>query len=90
MKIGSNDWVEMKKVAEIDPKLKQTYDREKDLLKGRNPAPFRIIKAPKKSSHLWKAELPRNLPPGTYHIKIEAVNYRNRIYHGRRSIRVEK
>jgi len=90
MKIGSKDWVEMKKVSEVDPKLKQTHEREKALLKGRKPIPFTVIKAPKKSSHLWKAEIPNDLPAETYHINIEATDYRNRTYHGQRSIRIEK
>lgn len=90
MQIGSKEWTTMEKTFEKDPKLQQAYDIEKELLKDRKPPTFTLIKGPKNSSHLWKAELPSNLPAGTYHIKIEATDHRNRTYHGQRSIRIEK
>ena len=90
MNIGSDQWVNMEKTLEPDPSYVQSYNRELELLKDRKPAPFRKINAPMKSAHLWKAELPQGLPAGTYSIKIEATNYKNRTYHGQRSIRIEE
>ena len=89
MRIGNSDWMTLKKVKEIDPKLQGVYDREAAILKS-NPKMFRQLSKPRASGHLWRSNLPANLSEGTYLIEVRATDGPEQVYHGRRVIRVSK
>ena len=85
MRLGnSGDWQPMTRTNDVDPLLKKTYDREMSI----QNRPWRDLSKPKPSTHLWKAELPPRLEPGTHLIQIEATDRHGRAYTGKRVIRV--
>ncbi len=89
MRIGKSDWITMKQVREVDPATQSVFDREIALLK-KEPKLFGKPTKPRPSGHLWRANLPANLPVGTHMIEVRANLNKNRVYHGRRVIRVTK
>jgi hypothetical protein len=89
MRIAGGEWSSMQKVREVDPKLQSVYDREAAILKTQ-PKAFRQLSKPRKSGHLWRTKLPADLPEGTHLIEVRAKLTGNRIFHGKRIIRVQK
>jgi hypothetical protein len=87
MRIGKSAWTVMKKVREIDPSLQSAFDREAEILK-KDPKTFRKLSKPKASSHLWRVNLPPNLPKGTHLIEVRATDTKKRVYQGGRVLRV--
>ena len=85
MRVGrTGKWVVLKKVLERDPylvALKQQEDERPEVL-------GRILPEPKKSDHLWKANLPDGLPVGEHIISVQTEDMWGRIFHASRSIRV--
>lgn len=88
MQVGDTDWVEMKRVVQADPGLQAVYEAEVALLATQNPKPFTVIKQPKPSTHLWKANLPKSLAAGTHLIRVRTVDMFGRSYQASRVIRV--
>ncbi len=87
MKIGKGEWIKMKKVREIDPKYQSIYDREAAIL-AKDKTMFRQLTKPKKSGHIWRLNLPQKLPVGTHMITVRATDTKDRVYWGRRILRV--
>lgn len=83
---GSGDWIELKKVPEPDPFLVRlkALESSQTTLRGRK------LPKPKASDHLWKAPLPREIPPGDHLISIQTEDMYGRVFHASRSIRVRK
>jgi len=85
MRVGRiGKWVVLKKVLERDPylvALKQQEDERPEVLGRKLPEP-------KKSDHLWKANLPGGLPVGEHIISVQTEDMWGRIFHASRSIRV--
>ena len=85
MRVGrTGKWVVLKKVLERDPylvALKQQEDERPEVLGRKLPEP-------KKSDHLWKANLPGGLPVGEHIISVQTEDMWGRIFHASRSIRV--
>lgn len=90
MKVGDADWADMEQARERDPKFQRAYDREEELLKNRETAPFRRLPKPAFCAHLWKSILPADLPPGTHLIQIKGTDHWNREFEAKRVIRVEE
>ena len=77
-------WLEMKKVAEQDPYYVAMRQRETaaDPKAGWNE--------PTNSGHLWKANLPADLKPGSHLLMIEGTDAYGRSHTGQRIIRAVK
>ncbi len=88
IRFGSGDWREMTHTREEDPKFRRTFDAEVELLADKQPTPFRKLPNPKPSSHLWKLEIPRDLPVGTLDMQVEATDHWKRTFQGHRVLRV--
>ncbi len=88
MRVGNGDWQAMEKTFIVDPKFQRTFDREAALLEVK--ADWRKLPKPKASSHLWRANLPADVPAGTDRIQIRATDERGRVFHGERIIRVDE
>ncbi|MEZ6055825.1 MAG: calcineurin-like phosphoesterase family protein [Planctomycetaceae bacterium] len=88
MRVGNNDaaWLPMTKVNEVDPKYQAVYEREEAILAG--SAAFRKLPKPGRSTHLWKANLPADLPVGLHSITVRTTDLWGRTYESVRSIRV--
>ncbi|NNE92754.1 MAG: metallophosphoesterase [Verrucomicrobiales bacterium] len=80
----SADWIVMKQVREKDPHYTATRQREI----AANPGEKRQINEPVPSSHLWKANLPADLHPGSHLIEIEGTDAYGRAHQGNRILRV--
>jgi len=52
--------------------------------------PWRKLKGPRPSSHLWKAKLPQDLQPGAYLLHVKATDHQGSVVHGYRVLRVKK
>ena len=86
MRLGKDsDWISLKKTLEPDPYYVEVRNRE---IKA-NPESKQILSGPIKSDHLWKANLPASLQPGSHLIEIEATDAYGRVHTGKRIIRIE-
>ncbi len=88
MQVGDGAWVKMNRVVEADPGLKAVHEAEQRLLADQSPKPFTLIKAPKGSTHLWKAKLPDATPAGTHLIRVRTTDMNGRTYAATRVLRV--
>ena len=85
MQIGDEgDWIPMTYTKEADPTYLEVVKWEKSLGK----IPWRNLPKPGASTHLWKANLPAGLSPGTYFIHVRAKNFASPNVTGRRVIRI--
>ncbi len=85
MKIGDDgDWISMSYTQEADPTYLEVVEWEKSLGK----VPWRNLPKAADSTHLWKANLPAGLSPGTYFIHVRAKNFGGPAVTGRRVIRI--
>ena len=84
--------VKLKVVAahtEADPDYKKLYDQEQALIqKLGGKIDWVKMSAPIAAGHLWKAELPKDLPAGIYSIEVQAQQPNGAVYKGLRPIRV--
>lgn len=71
MQIGAGEPIEMEKVYEVDPKFKRTAEKEARALELDKSA-FRKLPKPRKSTHLWKQNLPAELEVGSHLITVRA------------------
>lgn len=79
-------WHPMDKTVEPDPLFLKLWQEEQAL---KPDLPWRPLTKPMLSPHLWKASLPDKLSPGTYNIRIRAINPNGQVLNGNRIIRVE-
>ncbi|MCB1078305.1 MAG: calcineurin-like phosphoesterase C-terminal domain-containing protein, partial [Verrucomicrobiae bacterium] len=85
MKLDSGEsWLAMEKALEPDPYYVEIRDREM----AESPEGTAPLNAPIASAHLWKANLPGGLKPGSHLIEIEATDAYDRLFRGKRIIRV--
>ncbi len=85
-KLGhAGQWQIMEKTSEADPLFLKRWEDEQKRLPD---VPWRKIPKPMKSPHLWKADLPRELPPGTYAIHVRCTNPNGQVLTGHRIFRV--
>jgi len=88
MQVGEAGWIAMKRVVQIDPGLQAVYEAEEAWLATQDPKPFTVIKKPKDSTHLWKANLPGSLAAGTHLIRVRTTDMHGRSYKASRVIRL--
>ena len=80
----SDQWITLKKVMETDPFYSATRQRE---ISGKL-SPRSHLSGPIKSDHLWKANLPEGIAPGSHLIEINATDAYGKMHLGKRIIRV--
>jgi 3',5'-cyclic AMP phosphodiesterase CpdA len=76
-RIDDGKWIAMTHVKEQDPSFESmTYkwDLADELLAGRRPS------RPAESTHLWRGEIPVNLPLGTHRIEVRATDMFGRTF----------
>lgn len=87
MRLGAEGaWIKMDKTLERDPDflaLKKREAKRTDKLEGVS------LPAPVVSHHLWKAELPLELPRGVYRLWVQTEDMSGRTYDASHVIRVE-
>ena len=71
----------MQRRSEIDPYVNELFGRHADVKK-----PW-VDAVP--SSHLWVADLPDDLGPGTYTVSVQARDEFGRVHHAHRILEVE-
>lgn len=81
---GAGDWITMQRVEREDPYYARLKAAEKEPIPPRGPRLPAIIKSP----HLWAANLPANVPPGSHLIHVRTTDMFGHTYTGQRVIRV--
>ncbi len=84
-KINGGDWVDMNYLDDYDPKYMVDlfqWDTTEELLDGRRPS------LPQKSKHLWRSNIPANLPAGVHTIEIEATDVYGQKHQGQTEMEV--
>ena len=72
--------VEMTRVDQLDPFVQESFQRNRDTIKS--------WIQPSASSHLWTADLPDDLGPGTYTVTVDVVDEFGRGHHGHRVLEI--
>ena len=70
----------MQRVEQIDPFVQEQFARHEDSRKAWVQAT--------PSSHLWMADLPDDLGPGTYTVSVEVVDEFGRRHHGHKVLEI--
>ncbi len=73
--------VQMRRVVQKDPWIQELMARHADELK------FWVKPVP--STHLWTADLPDDLPPGTYTLSVQAVDEFGQTHHAHQILEIE-
>ena len=71
LRVDNGQWVKMTFVEDYDPSYMidlYKWDTSEELLQGRRPS------NPQRSTHLWRANIPTNLPAGEHTIEVEATD----------------
>ena len=100
MRVGDDsDWLAMQQMAATDPAFEQ-MTRDETALSQRLPEhksgaalanlPWISLPKPHVTPHLWRGNLPADLPPGTHLIQIRARDAAGNVHHGQRTIRVDR
>ena len=85
MRLGRDQrWRKMERVVAVDPAFQDVVDSEA-AIKDKS---WRALPNPKPSTHLWRANLPQNLTPGTHLIQIRSTDWQHRQQSAQRVIRV--
>ncbi|MEZ6063704.1 MAG: calcineurin-like phosphoesterase family protein [Planctomycetaceae bacterium] len=80
------DWNAMQKVVEPDPLFLKLWTEEQP---DPDSLAWRALPKPMPSPHLWQAALPEDLEPGTFTIRVKAVNPNGQTLQGQRIVRIE-
>jgi hypothetical protein len=80
----SDDWLPMQRVLIKDPSYLAVVAAEA----GIADKTWRKLASPKTSTHLWAANLPSDVKPGTHTLRVRTTDMHGRNYSGRRVIRV--
>ncbi len=80
MTVGHGEPVPMKRVQRRDPFVDEVY--------ARNEATKKPWVKSSESTHIWQADLPAGLPPGTHRITVEAKDEHGRPHTGRMVLEV--
>jgi lysophospholipase L1-like esterase len=81
---GSDKWLEMNRSVEADPHYKAIQERD-NAVKDKT---WRNLPGPKPSPHLWKLNLPSDLPIGAHLLQIKTTDRLDRIFRSARTFRV--
>src|SRR5690606_24629791 len=84
-RIGDGRWTKMTFVDAPDPAyvaLHYRWDLTEELFPGRRPS------AAVSSTHLWRANIPTNLPEGEHRIEVRATDMFGRTFHATSSYRL--
>lgn len=70
-RIGEGEWRPMRRVLAPDPRLvrENVLDADAESLRGYDRSP-----EARPSPHLWRADLPTDLPAGTHRIEVRAFD----------------
>jgi hypothetical protein len=80
------EWIVMKRVAVEDPAYRKAYELDQQ----HADRTWLDASKPKRSSHIWAANLPAGLEPGVHVIHVHTVDMFGRAYRGRRIFRVSQ
>ena len=78
--VNDGEWVDMRRVRMMDPSYLEWAARHSDVLK-----PW---VAPGPSTHLWTADLPDDLGPGTHLVSVVATDEFGATHHGHKVLEV--
>lgn len=87
LNLSSGEPIVMTRVDEVDPKYKRTVDREAVILE-KDKSAWRKLPTPRKSTHLWKVNLPMGLGVGSHTLTFKAALQDGRTFEGNRILRV--
>ena len=83
-RIGANGgWRDMERTFEPDPRYLRLHERDQDV-----ESPYRTPSNPRDCYHLWRIDLPEDLPEGTHLIEVETTDMFGNIHRGTRPVRV--
>lgn len=77
--VNDGEWKKMKFTEEGDPHYESTFykwDVSEKAMRGRRPSKS------VKSTHLWSAKVPTNLPVGTHKVKVKATDMYGKVHYG--------
>lgn len=85
MRLGEHgEWTPMQPAGEADPTYRKVYEAEQAL----GEVPWKNLPKPAVSTHLWKANLSGDHPPGTYWLHVRATEEDGRVLKDQRIIRI--
>ncbi len=85
VRVNNGQWVKMNFVEDYDPSYMvdlYKWDTSEELLDGRRPS------NPQRSTHLWRANIPNNLPAGEHTIEVEATDMFGNTHRGIKKYRI--
>ena len=86
MRIGeSNSWIDMERVTRKDPYFEQVLDYEEKY----NIPRYSWATEASETGHIWRADLPANLPEGACFIHVREIDMFGQVHTGRRLIRIK-
>lgn len=81
---GTGQWTELERKDAPDPHYVELYKKER---KFQPPIEPKLAK-PRQSSHLWMANLPNRIEPGTHLLRVKTTDMHGRTFFSHRSFRV--
>jgi hypothetical protein len=93
MSIDKGDWIAMDTIQTIDPECLRMYNLSPFLNEKVNGQPLDEVFGykmdyPSKSHHIWQAQLPKNILPGTHRLMVRTTDMYNQTYIAHRIFRV--
>jgi hypothetical protein len=93
MSIDNGDWIVMDTVQTIDPECLRMHNLSTFLNEKVNGQPLDDVFGfamdyPSKSHHIWQAQLPKNISPGTHRLTVRTTDMYNQTYIDHRIFRV--
>ncbi len=88
-------WSTMERTQSEDPTFQHLFELENTIRQAMEksqqnpPKDWVALSKPGKSTHLWKAQLPSQLPAGVHVINVQATDRTGRVVTGKRLIRVK-
>jgi len=73
--VGESDWMPMEQSFEPCPRYAALVERSKAL-----KPPYSKLNNPEQSLHLWRAQLPENIPAGEHQLEVSATDSSERIH----------
>ncbi len=86
---AAKNWMLMEKTDEPDPLFRKLHEEEQAIKESAGSVPWRELAKPMMCPHLWKAELPKDLKPGTYAINVRCTNPNGQVLTGERIVRIK-
>jgi hypothetical protein len=81
---SADEWVPMERIVTTDPAYQAVVAAEEAIA----DKPWRKLASPKQSTHLWRAQLPGDVEPGAYTLRVRTTDMHGRRLEGNRVIRV--